>query len=111
MPNADEVEWRLLNAADQFAKRVGVRLSEDARSFLRDRIANATARLAAEGQLNDEASLQRAERAVSSLIYRSATGGWEDRSREPSRRPRPEVREADLARTLAGLCPGFFPFC
>ncbi len=101
MPNGD-VERRLLDTARRYARRYSVRLADDAIWVLQREINRAEA----EGRLRDDDAVRRAESAVGQWILRATT--FTERRREP---PPNELRDDDLLRALAGLCPGFWPFC
>lgn len=104
-----EVERALLAGADRVAEEFY--LDGDPKAFLRRQARGAAARLDADSI--DDADLERAENALRTLIRetevereRRLEEAWPDAEfliGQPS--------DEDLSRTLAGLCPGFWPFC
>jgi hypothetical protein len=100
MPNGDR-ERRLLAVADDTARRSGMWLRSDARKYLRLRIETAEK----QGRLRDETDVARAESSVEVLTINA----MQVARLEP--REEPELRQDDLDRAVAGLCPGFWPFC
>jgi hypothetical protein len=100
--------------ANRFAGGLGTRLSDDGLGYLRNVLEPALGRLADEGQLEDEVSLRLTENALLRLLFEAARVHQEHPSWEYRRVP-PEqayaIRDDDVSRALAGLCPGFWPFC
>jgi hypothetical protein len=118
MPNG-EFEEHLLRMANRFAGGLGTRLSDDGLRYLRNVLEPALPRGAEEarleeGRLQDEVFLRVTENALLRLVFEAALVHQERPTREYRRLP-PEaayaIRDDDLSRALAGLCPGFWPFC
>lgn len=113
-PQLPNVRSRLASAAVDRARQERLQLASSGQDALGDLVTQAVDRLADEELLGDDDAIARAEasliRVVDELaIHRSPSRERHDLGERTSKSP--DVDEAAVQQVVAGLCPGFWPFC
>jgi hypothetical protein len=115
--DASQVEERLQFTAYTCLKTMEIDADAGAQDRIHEEIRTATNLLLANGLENDDEALLAAQiRLVSVLLTASAkTVAPDDTAPELALRmlatQRSELRAHDIDTVIAGLCPGFWPFC
>jgi hypothetical protein len=107
----DSVQAHLRAVQQDFARRLDIEVAPDAQHFLDQMYDEAAQRLVDEGRESDPAALKQADAQLFEFLARVMRQGLQRRSRYRPARRQDAIRDDDILRTRAGLCPGFWPFC